>query len=68
MCGVWVNNNQVKAKGLPVQDGDVLNLGGNPMLFHSVSDEERAEFSERRTSAGKTVLPSVTLFELPCRF
>ncbi len=62
--GVWVNNNQVKAKGLPVQDGDVLNLGGNPMLFHSVSDEERAEFSERRTSAGKTVLPSVTLFEL----
>ena len=62
--GVWVNGVKVGANGAEVRNGDVVNLGGNVLHFLPVNTEQRAALEQRRTRAGQTVSPAVTLIEL----
>ena len=62
--GVWVNGVKVGAKGAPVEDGDIINLGGLALSFYDISPADRQNNEAVRTSAGLNISPAVTLLEL----
>ena len=62
--GVWVNGIKIGPEGVQVDNGDVVNIGGELMRFLDISREKRMSLESARTSAGKRVSPSITLFEL----
>ncbi|MBQ7896737.1 MAG: FtsW/RodA/SpoVE family cell cycle protein [Oscillospiraceae bacterium] len=61
---VWVNGQKAGTKGIKVEHGDLINLGGFCLYFVDISSKQRNELEEGRTSAGHSVSPAVTLFEL----
>ncbi len=62
--GVWVNGVKVGFSGTALHSGDVLNLAGNIVRFLDISTSQKKQLEARRTRAGQTVSPSVTLLEL----
>lgn len=62
--GVWVNGMKVGGSGVTLEHGDVINLAGSCVRFLDISRERRHALDEARTSAGKSVSPSLTLLEL----
>lgn len=62
--GVWVNGMKVGGGGVHLEHGDVINLGGNCVRFLEISQEKREALEAARTTVGKRVSPSLTLFEL----
>ncbi len=62
--GVWVNGVKTGEKGLSVQHGDQINIGGEKLRFSDLSDEAKRNADSKRTAAGYRVSPSITLFEL----
>ena len=61
---VWVNGQKAGAKGIKVEHNDLINLGGCCMYFVDISSKQRQELEEGRTSAGHSVSPAATLFQL----
>lgn len=61
---VWVNGQKAGAKGIKVEHGDLINMGGCCMYFVDISSKQRKELEEGRTEAGRSVSPAVTLFQL----
>ena len=61
---VWVNGMKADDKGLKVEHGDLINLGGICMHFVDISSKQRKELEEGRTSAGRNVNPAVSLLQL----
>ena len=62
--GVWVNGVKVGSAGGQVRNGDVINLGGQVLRFHSLTAADRQNNEAGRTSAGSKVSPTATLLEL----
>lgn len=62
--GVWVNGIKVGLNGLPVENGDTVNLAGICVRFLSIDTEKRRKLESARTWAGTSVSPWFTLFEL----
>lgn len=62
--GVWVNGDKVSAAGIPVRDGDVINLAGNSVRFRDINERQREAIEARRTQSWKKVHPAVTLLAL----
>ena len=62
--GVWIKNAKAGPAGLPVEDGDVINVGGQRLRFRAVTPEKWEKLEKKRTSAGRRVSPAVTLLEL----
>ncbi len=62
--GVWVNSQRVTEKGTELVSGDVLNLGGNILEFYDITNEKHQQLESSRTSAGCSVSPGATLFQL----
>ncbi len=62
--GVWVNGVKTGEKGLGIQHGDQINIGGEKLRFSDLSDEAKHSADLKRTAAGYRVSPSITLFEL----
>ncbi len=62
--GVWIKNAKAGPAGLPVQTGDLINVGGQKLRFREVTPEKQEKLEKKRTSAGHGVSPSVTLLEL----
>ena len=62
--GVWVNGEKVRANGIQLQHGDILNLGGSCVRFLDIGKSRREELEAKRSFAGKNVSPSLTLLEL----
>ena len=62
--GVWVNGVKVGATGTALRSGDVLNLGGNIVRFLDISTSQKKQLEAKRTRAGQSVSPAVTLLEL----
>ena len=61
--GIWVNGARVGAAGLPVHDGDILNLAGNRVRFLDLAQLKREKLEASRSSAGRTS-PAITLLAL----
>ena len=61
---VWVNGVPVTEKGLPLQNGDRINLGGSCIRFLSMSTKQLDKNEKKRAWAGTKVSPAVTLAEL----
>ena len=59
--GVWVNGVKSGEKGLSVQHGDQINIGGETLRFNDISAEQRMNYNAYRTAAGHRVSPSITL-------
>ena len=57
--GVWVNQEPAGADGAPVQDGDLLRLGGHGFRFAEVKPQK-----QESAAAGRRLSPAVTLLEL----
>lgn len=62
--GVWVNGIKAGDKGSRIETGDVINLGGQVLRFHDITDEDLRHNEAARTSVGLRVSPTVTLLEL----
>ena len=62
--GVWVNGVKVGAAGTALRSGDVLNLAGNIVRFLDISTSQKKQLEAKRTRAGQSVSPAVTLLEL----
>ena len=62
--GVWIKNAKAGPGGLPVEDRDVINVGGQRLRFRAVTPEKWEKLEKKRTSAGRRVSPAVTLLEL----
>ena len=62
--GVWVNGVKSGDKGLSVQHGDQINIGGENLRFHDMSAEAKRSYESHRTAVGYRVSPSITLLEL----
>ena len=62
--GVWIKSAKAGPGGLPVEDGDVINVGGQRLRFHAVTPQKWEKLESKRTSAGRRVSPAVTLLEL----
>ena len=62
--GVWVNGVPVPADGAPVGSGDAVRIGKTPLHLYDMSEEKRDKLEAKRTAAGKSVSPALTLFEL----
>lgn len=62
--GVWVNGVRAGANGLPVEEGDIINIAAEQLRFHEISFKEQKAHEEGRTAVGRTVSPAITLFEL----
>ena len=62
--GVWVNGEAVPADGAPLAAGDAIRLGKTPVHLYDMSEEKRDKLDAKRTAAGKSVSPALTLFEL----
>ena len=62
--GVWVNDLKAGPQGVELSSGDIIGIGGEALRFHNISNQQRLNIEQSRTSAGKRVSPSITLFEL----
>jgi len=62
--GVWIKNARAGAKGLIVETGDAINIGGEKVTFRAVTPEKREKLDAKRTAAGHGVSPAGTLLEL----
>ena len=62
--GVWIKSAKAGPGGLPVEDGDVINVGGQRLRFRAVTPQKWEKLESKRTSAGRRVSPAVTLLEL----
>ncbi len=62
--GVWIKYAKAGPGGLPVEDGDTLNLGGEKVRFRAVTPEKREKADLKRKRAGYEVSPAGTLLEL----
>lgn len=62
--GVWIKNAKAGPAGLPVQTGDVINVGGQKLRFREVTPEKQEKLEKKRTAAGHGVSPAGTLLEL----
>ncbi len=62
--GVWIQNAQAGAQGLPVETGDVINIGGEKLRFRAATPEKREKLDSKRARAGHGVSPAGTLLEL----
>lgn len=63
-CGVWVNGIRIDELGVRLDDGDLINVGGEKLRFINVTGENRQRLEARRVSAGNRISPAVTLLEL----
>ncbi len=54
---LWVNGQQVGAKGLTVKHGDILHIGSAALIFHDLSTGARQRLEAERPSAGHSVSP-----------
>ncbi len=61
---IWVKSKQAGAAGLPVETGDIINLGGEKVRFRAVTPEKREKLDSKRMRAGYSVSPMVTLLDL----
>lgn len=62
--GVRVNGKPVDREGLPVANGDSLDLGGQLVRFCDLSPARREQLEAARSSPGKKISPALTLLEL----
>ena len=62
--GVLVNAQPVGREGLPVTDGDVIQLGSHSLRFLDTDPAKRERLEAARSAAGKRVSPTLTLLEL----
>lgn len=61
---VEVNGGHVPARGIELEDGDIITLGGASVKFIDINTDKRRRLESKRTLAGKRISPSLTLFEL----
>ena len=62
--GVSVNGEAVSAGGAEVESGDAVRVGGATMRLQDLGAAKGSALDAQRTSAGKSVSPALTLFEL----
>lgn len=62
--GVWVNSVKVGPRGMNLDTGDIINLGGTTLRFQDLTTAKRQKLEAARTSPGKSVSPFGTLLEL----
>ena len=62
--GVSVNGEAVSADGAEVESGDAVRVGGATMRLQDLGAAKGSALDAQRTSAGKSVSPALTLFEL----
>ena len=62
--GVSVNGEAVSAGGAEVESGDAVRVGGATMRLQDLGVAKGSALDAQRTSAGKSVSPALTLFEL----
>ena len=62
--GVSVDGRKIPANGAVLQSGDQFELGNTPVTFLDITTKQLKANESRRTNAGKSVSPSVTLLEL----
>ena len=62
--GVWVNERRAEYAGLPVQNGDTINLAGTKVTFIEPESDKLQRIEQKRTSAGGAVSPLLTLIWL----
>ena len=62
--GVWIKTAKAGPAGLPVQTGDVINVGGQKLRFREVTPDKQEKLEKKRTAAGHGVSPAGTLLEL----
>ena len=62
--GVSVNGEAVTAGGAEVESGDAVRVGGATMRLQDLGAAKGSALDAQRTSAGKSVSPALTLFEL----
>ena len=62
--GVWIKTAKAGPEGLPVETGDVLNIGGEKLRFREATLAKREKLESKRTVAGLGISPAVTLLEL----
>ena len=61
--GILVNGNKVE-RSAPVKSGDILTMGGVPLTFMDLNEEQLARQAEVRTKPGGEVKPGITLMLL----
>lgn len=62
--GVSVNGEDVTAGGAEIESGDTIRVGGAAMRLQDIGAAKSSVLDAQRTSAGKSVSPALTLFEL----
>lgn len=62
--GVSVNGEDVAASGAEIESGDTIRVGGAAMRLQDIGAAKSSALDAQRTSAGKSVSPALTLFEL----
>lgn len=62
--GVSVNGEDVTAGGAEIESGDTIRVGGAAMRLQDIGAVKSSALDAQRTSAGKSVSPALTLFEL----
>lgn len=62
--GVSVNGEDVAAGGAEIESGDTIRVGGAAMRLQDIGAAKSSVLDAQRTSAGKSVSPALTLFEL----
>ena len=62
--GVSVNGEAVTDGGAEVESGDAVRVGGAAMRLQDLGAAKSSALDAQRTSAGKSVSPALTLFEL----
>lgn len=62
--GVSVNGEDVAAGGAEIESGDTIRVGGAAMRLQDIGAVKSSALDAQRTSAGKSVSPALTLFEL----
>lgn len=50
--------------GLEIQDKSRLSFGGNQMIFHDLSESQRAAVDQKRSAPGRLISPGITLLIL----
>lgn len=62
--GVSVNGEDVTAGGAEIESGDTIRVGGAAMRLQDIGAAKSSALDAQRTSAGNSVSPALTLFEL----
>ena len=62
--GVWVNGKRVGRRGLRVDDGDSITLGGSRIRFLDIGPDQRSKLESARNTVGRRISPAVTLLDL----